>query len=52
MMRWLLISMVAAQLLGCGPSYHDTQAGICHAEQKTLVDTYDEFSRSRGYACL
>jgi hypothetical protein len=54
MTRWLLISMIAAQLMGCEApqSYADTQRGICKAEHKTLVETYSAFSKGTGYTCL
>lgn len=52
MMRWVLISMIAAQLMGCGASYEDRQRGICHAEHKEIVPVYDEFSKAGGPQCL
>lgn len=52
MTRWLIISMIAMQLMGCGPSYEETKRGICHAEHKEIVPVFDDYSKGSGYECL
>lgn len=53
MTRWLIISMIAAQLMGCTePAYKDAVAAKCRAENKTLADTYSDFAKSKGWSCL
>lgn len=52
MTRWLIISLLAAQLMGCAQSYEATQRGICRVEHKTPTETYSEFSKGTGYVCL
>lgn len=55
MTRWLILSLIVAQLMGCDhapASYEETQRGICKAKGGALVETYSEFSKASGFQCL